>query len=103
MSGMSVRISVHAYERGRQRFKWENAFLEKIAQLAFDKGLDKSCDDPELKEFISRRKTRIAHSCIVKIFIGNAFVFSDRLLVTVFQLPKYLKQAYYKLTIPKPE
>lgn len=89
---MPVRITVHAYDRAWQRFKWDKPFAEKIARLAYEKGLDADTTDGQLKKYITQREN-------IKILSGNAFVFDGQLLITVFELPIKLKNIYYKQTL----
>lgn len=96
MSGEpDIVITCHAYYRARQRLKWDNEKLNVTAKAAFISGKSKVDLDGPLKELLEKMGDDQANNIVV--FAGIVFFFKNRTLLTVYALPKYMKNEYYKV------
>lgn len=85
-----MTITKHAYEKARERFKWKNKVLDKMAEKAFNEGTPHSDTKSRLNKYISHKWFMYKQANNVKIYGENIFFFKDDILITLYRLPQEL-------------
>lgn len=91
-----VYVTEHAFEKGKERLSLNKKSLEKLANLAFDKGLKHADMKAYLKKYIDKMYFRNKKANNVRVYGEVLFIFVEDRLVTLYQLPNNLKK-YIKL------
>lgn len=91
-----VHVTEHAFEKGKERLSLNKKSLEKLANLAFDKGLKHSDMKAYLKKYIDKMYFRNKSANNIRVYGEVLFIFVEDRLVTLYQLPQNLKK-YIKL------
>lgn len=89
-------ITDHAYERAKERLGWKKQALNKMAKLAFDKGVKHKETKGTLNKYIY--KLWVSHKFCnnIKIYGEDIFFFSNNTLITVYRLDnKLIKHLKY--------
>lgn len=85
-----MEITSHAYQKARERFKWKNKTLDRMAEKAFEEGMEHSETKSNLKKYISH-KWKMYKSCNnTRIYGENIFFFHNDRLITLYRLPQEL-------------
>lgn len=94
---MDVKITEHAYERGKERLSLKHDSLDRLAETAYHTGLKHSETKGKLRKYIDKLWFTNQTANNIKIYGENIFIFSKNLLITVYQLPndlrKYIKHS----------
>lgn len=97
MSRTTVKIEIvitdHAFERGKERLGLSRRAFERISLRAFVSGKKHAECKGHLKKYIDSVYFEYKTGNNIRIYGENIFIFSSNNLVTVYQLPNYLK--YY--------
>lgn len=88
---MPVKITLHAFERAFKRFDWGRTYMKKVAVIAFEKGIDSNSAKDKLKKYIEEREEKYKGKKSVKVMAKAVFIFQNKTLVTVFELPIHLR------------
>ncbi|WP_294203117.1 hypothetical protein [uncultured Chryseobacterium sp.] len=95
-----VLITIHAYERARERYRWKKVTLIKMAQIAFKEGVKYSDTKGELKKFINKVQQNNQKVNNIRLYGQDIYFFDDNVLITLYQLPNTLKK-YMRIFKPK--
>jgi hypothetical protein len=93
---MNVNITAHAYQRAKERLRWDQEKTKSTAQAAYSSGKSYSEISGRLKKYIGRLVDKQADN--IKLFAGIVFIFEGTSLITVYELPLNMKNLYYKTT-----
>lgn len=90
-----MEITIHAYEKAKERFKWKNKVLDKMALKALNEGMSHKDTKSRLNKYISRKWKMYKHCNNTRIYGENIYFFKDDVLITLYRLPneliKYVK------------
>lgn len=87
-----VNITFHAYDRGRERYQWNNKTLLKMAEIAFLNGIKHSQTNGSLKKYIDKLWHQNKSVNNIRIYGQDIYFFHDNLLITLYQLPNAMKK-----------
>lgn len=85
-----MEITVHAYKKSRQRFRWKSKTLDRMAIKAFEEGIHHKDTKAYLNKYISRKWKLYPHVNNVRIYGENIFFFTGDVLITLYRLPQEL-------------
>ena len=83
--------SDHARDRIQERCGINKASCDRIAKIAFDNGLTHAEATGQLKAYITKTFCRNESANNIRIYAEKVWIFSEDKLVTVFGIPKGLK------------
>jgi hypothetical protein len=86
-----IRLTTHACERARQRYRWNSETLNRMALRAFEQGLKRNNTKGHLKVYLDEsweRHQRVSH---FRLYGEIIFVFCHDSLVTLWPLPSQLR------------
>jgi hypothetical protein len=85
-----IQITSHAKDKAKERFKWKNKTLERMAKKAFEEGMTHADTKSKLTKYLNR-KWKIHKVCNnPRIYGENVFFFHDDILITLYRLPQEL-------------
>lgn len=87
-----IVITDHAYERAKERCGWKEAVTDKMAKLAYEKGVNHEAAKGNLKGYIERLFMQYKTANNIKIYGEDVFLFSKNCLITIYHLPPDLKK-----------
>ncbi len=93
-----VSVTTHAYERAKERLSWSRKVCKKEAIRAYQYGVRHPEDTEKIYEALLTHlgvKDKTSDRVVIKDEI--IFIFSNRLLVTLYKIPNELKRMYYNL------
>lgn len=85
-----MNITSHAYIKARERFKWKNKTLDRMAEKAFNEGSKHSDTKSKLHKYITRKWVMYKCSNNIRIYGENIFFFHNDILITLYRLPQEL-------------
>lgn len=89
-------ITEHAYEKAKERLNWKAKVLDKMAQKAFDEGIQHKDTKGTLRKYITKLWFRHKHCNNIRIYGENIYFFCDQRLITLYRLDtKLLKHLKY--------
>jgi hypothetical protein len=86
-----IRLTTHACERARQRYRWNPETLNRMALKAFKQGLKRKNTKGYLKDYLDEsweRHQKVSH---FRLYGEIIFVFSENNLITLWPLPSQLR------------
>lgn len=88
-----LRITDHAYEQAKKRFRYKKCTVDRMARIACEKGIKlQKLNNGVLQGYIIRRTERYSNTEIV-IYGEIVYVFSkEGVLITMFEVPQKLKR-----------
>jgi hypothetical protein len=92
----AAAITHHAAERGRERLGLKTASVERMAELALEKGIERAETSGRLRRFLDAKAAGFpgAHS---RIYGEVCFFYRGRVLITCYQLPRELRGVVAKI------
>lgn len=87
-----MSITDHAYKRGKERFKFNKQTLDKMALIAFEKGLTHSDTKGRLNKYLTKLWFDYKTCNNVRIYGEVIYFFKDDLLITLYGVPNELKK-----------
>ena len=90
--GRDIRITDHAYQRGKERLSLGRNSLQRMAHKAFKEGTRHCETKGTLNRFLSKIYFQHGNVNNVRIYGENVFLFVDNILVTLYQLPVDLRK-----------
>ena len=95
-SEQSIIITKHAYEKAKERLRWNTKVLDKMAQKAFNKGIHHKDTKGSLNKFITKVWFRYKSCNNIRIYGENIYFFSGQTLITLYRLKtKLIKHIKY--------
>lgn len=91
-----LSITRHAFQRAKERLGYSQDAFRRIAAMAYCFGLPGDQAKGRLRNYIDMKQSHHPDN-IVRLYGENMFVFKDECLVTVYQLPRDLKNYYLKI------
>jgi len=88
----AVLITEHAFDRAKERLSWNNKVLSKMAEKAFMEGIKHKDTKGTLNRYVTKLWFSYKHCNNVRIYGENIFFFCDNRLITLYQLPNYLRK-----------
>jgi len=89
-------VTEHAYEKAKERLNWKGKVLDKMAQKAFDKGIQHKDTKGTLKKYITKLWFNYKHCNNVRIYGENIYFFCGEKLITLYRLDtKLIKHLKY--------
>lgn len=92
---MKVIVTKHAYDRAKERFKWNTKTVNKMALKALKEGTEHHETKGKFKKYISSLWARNEVCNNIRIYGENLYLFTDNILITLYRCPqeyiKYLK------------
>lgn len=82
-----VIITLHAYERAKDRLGLDKNQVNKIATKAFYQGMTHKQSSGKLKKYLDKLWLNYRRCNNVRIYKDNVFLFSNTTLVTIYPLP----------------
>ncbi len=92
---MECEATQHAYKRAKERLKWKPKTLDRMMDLAMEKGICHKDTTGRLNKYLFKlwRRNRSVNN--IRIYGENVYFFSKNRLITIYRLPteliKYLK------------
>ena len=86
-----VIITNHAFERAKERLRWNNKVLIKMANKSFFDGIKHKDTNGKLNKYITKLWYDYKHCNNIRIYGENLFFFTDNKLITLYQLPNEFK------------
>jgi hypothetical protein len=86
-----IRLTTHACERARQRYRWNSETLNRMALKAFEQGLKRKNTKGYLKVYLDERWEKYQRISHFRLYGEIIFVFSHNNLVTLWPLPSQLR------------
>ena len=86
-----IRLTTHACERARQRYRWNSQTLNRMALKAFEQGLKRKNTKGYLKIYLDKRwetHKKVSH---FRLYGEIVFVFYYNNLITLWPLPAELR------------
>lgn len=93
---MEVRVTRHGNSRIRKRCGIPNKAVNRIAQEAFESGLKHSETTGKLNKYITALYFANTSANNIRIFGDKVYIFADKALVTVLNLPPHLRKLALK-------
>ena len=90
MSKLQLKITKHAYQRGKERLSWKRKTLERMADKAFFKGVNYPKTRGKLRRYVEELCENHGHKVSVKIYGENLYIFKHNVLITVYRVPNEL-------------
>lgn len=87
-----VHVTKHAYRRAKERLKWKTKVLDKMAAKAFSEGIKHKDTKGALQRYVTKLWFKNRQINNAKIYGENIYLFSDNVLVTIYQLPNDLRK-----------
>ena len=88
-------ITEHAYKRAKERLKWKNSVLDKMAEIALKEGLRHKDTKGTLRKYIDKLWLKYKNCNNIRIYGENIYIFPGSTLVTIYRLDnkliKYIK------------
>ena len=86
MEEQSINLTAHAISRGKERLKWNENTLLKMAGRAYNMGVKHSDTKGSLNRYITSiwNKNKAVNN--IRIYGENLFLFTDTKLITVYRL-----------------
>jgi len=95
-----ITVSLHAYQRAKQRMGLSKHAIDRLAGIAYYKGIRMTEAKGSFLKFLREHFTLKPHHTVI-VFANMVFLYDDNLLVTVVHLPaKYYK--YVRTLTSKP-
>ena len=94
---LSIIITNHAYDRGKERIGLNNTALQKQAVKAYEQGVTHSETSGNLCKFIDKIFLSHKKANNIKILGEHIFLFQNNVLITVYQVPNSLKKSVHKV------
>lgn len=89
-----IKISRHAKKRMKERCGLNKKASERLAYIAYTKGLTHSELCGRLKRYVDYLYFREEKANAIRIYGNEVYIFQGNVLITVFDLPnRYLKSA----------
>jgi len=89
----TVKLSEHAIDRARERFKWNRSALERMTAKALAEGVGSGDFSGSLKRYLDKLQIQHRHRDVI---LGDViFVFGNETLITVLNLPKEFRNAVH--------
>lgn len=97
----STQLTQHACDRGRERFRLKPASVQRMAEMALEKGIRATDTAGDLKRYLETK--RMTHpGTSLRIYGEVVFVFGVRdVLVTFWALPYEFKKCAAKIRASK--
>lgn len=94
---MTIRLTDHARERGKERLGLSGDALQTTCQRAFDRGITQQETRGSLRRWIDGQGMRHQRGNNLRIHGRHVFVFQDAVLVTILHLPHEHERQVAKL------
>lgn len=91
-----LNITRHAFQRAKERLGLSQDAFRRISAMAFCYGMPGEKTKGRLRQFIESKNYHNPDN-IVRLYGENLFIFKHDFLVTVYQLPRELKEYYFKI------
>ena len=92
-----MTITLHAFDRAKERLSWDNEALKHTAAKAFVDGLTHSQAKGRLRKYVDGLWLQYKSANNIKIYGEVVFFFRNETLITVYQLPNQFKKLFNKL------
>ena len=91
---MEISLSKHAEKRMKERLNLNKQAATRMANKAYEQGINGNIKNGSLKKYIDSKikEGKINEYTEVKIYGDYVYIFDDGLLITVFIVPKNLKE-----------
>lgn len=86
-----IRLTIHACERARQRYRWNSQTLSRMAIKAFETGLKRKNTKGYLKIYLDKSWEKYSKNPNFRLHGEIIFVFCNNKLVTLWPLPAKLR------------
>ena len=91
-----LSITRHAFLRAKERLGLSQDAFRRISAMAFCFGLPGEDTKGRLRNYIETKQDHHPDN-IIRLYGENMFVFKEDCLITVYQLPRDLKNYYLKI------
>lgn len=89
-------VTEHAYERAKERLNWRPKTLDKMAQRAFNEGVQHKDTKGTLHRYITKLRFKYKYCNNIRIYGENIYIFCDHKLITLYRLQaKLIKHIKY--------
>lgn len=86
-----IQVSKHAETRLRERCGINRKSAQRIAEKAFNEGIQHSQTKGNLKKWVTSLYFHNKTANNIRLFGDKAYIFSDSVLITVLQIPSNLR------------
>ena len=80
----------HAYQRAKERMNWAPKVLDKMMQLAFDKGVQHKDTKGTLHRYITKLYLQNNIANHIRIYGEDIYLFNGKTLITLYRLDNRL-------------
>ena len=87
---VEFKITKHAYERAKERFKWKPKTLDRMVPKAFENGITHAETKGQLKKYLDSLWHRNKSVNNIRIYGEDVYFFSDYTLITLYRIPSDL-------------
>jgi hypothetical protein len=94
---MTPEISLHGFERGKERLSLTKRAVKRLAQRALDLGISHREATGPLKRYLDGLFLAHMKGNNIRIYAETVFIFECNFLITVYQLPNEYKKLARKL------
>lgn len=89
---IELEITQHAYDRAKERFRWKSKSLEKMAQKAYEVGIQHSDTAGKLNKYIYKVYSQYRTANRIRIYGNVIYLFRNQMLITLYQIPSELSR-----------
>lgn len=92
-----VEVTKHGRERMRERCKVKIKSTDRLANIAFEKGLTHAETTGALNKYITSLYQYNGQANNIRLYGEKIYIFCDRVLITVLDIPKRFQRTVNKL------
>ena len=91
-----IEMTVHGSERVLERANLAGDKALNLVERAYNKGKEYSECSPVLQKYVKNIYENHASNCVIKIFSNKVFIFGNKMLITMYDLPKAIVKNNHK-------
>lgn len=82
-----MKITDHAYDRAKDRFRWKKKTIERMAKRALENGMSHKDTKGSLRKYFSGLWDKNKSANNIRIYGENVYLFSGVTLITLYRIP----------------
>ena len=92
-----IQISIHAEDRLKERCGLGKSAIKRMVQKAYDEGIPHSKTKGKLNKWVTSLFFKNTNANNIRLYGDKAYIFCNKILVTVIQIPASLTKDLQKM------